>query len=108
MNDKVMFYDTDIDIFFSDFGVDAILKSQIEPEKTIKVIFTAKGQALEILDSSIGVETTKPIALCKSSDVETVAHNDIIEISGKEYYVISILPDGTGITTLGLSEDSNE
>jgi len=108
MNDKVMFYDADIDIFFSDFAVDAILKSQIEPDKPIKVIFTAKGQALEIFDNSIGVETTKPVAICKSSDVEKVAHNNIIEISGKQYYVISILPDGTGTTTLGLSEDANE
>ena len=103
-----MFYDSDIDIFFSDFAVDAILKPQIEPERTIKVIFVLKEQALEIFDNNIGIETTNPVALCKSSDVETIAHNDILEINGKEYYVTSIVSDGTGTTTLGLSEDANE
>lgn len=56
--------------------------------------------------ASLGVETSAPIALCKSSDVESAAHNDTLTISGTVYRITGIHPDGSGITTLILSRDA--
>lgn len=40
--------------------------------------------------------------LCKSSDVSAVAEGETVTISGSDYTVTDIQPDGTGVTMLML------
>ena len=48
------------------------------------------------------VETTGPVCQAKSADVSTVVQGTSIEIGATTYTVVSVQPDGTGVTTLGL------
>lgn len=93
---------SDLDIFFSSdgFAVQATYEGRI-----INVIFDSEYQALEMLGGGVGVESSSPSALCKTSDVSNAKHGDTLTISGTTYYVTGVQPDGTGITRLLLSKD---
>lgn len=97
-----MFYDDDIDIFFSDFAIDAVYTPVSGKAKTIKIIFSRDYR--EMVDELVGVEGIVSSAICKSADMPDVSHNDILEINGETYYIIGVQPDDSGITTLLLSK----
>lgn len=90
-----MFYDSDMDVFVSDFSVAATFGAA-----TIKVVFDNSYRVL--VD---GVESAAPAATCKSSDVAAAVHGSIITINSSAYKIISIHPDGAGTTLLVLSKD---
>jgi hypothetical protein len=50
------------------------------------------------------VECERPLLVCRTSDVSSVAHDDSLTTGGVSYLVKGIQPDGTGITTLVLEE----
>lgn len=86
---------TDLDTMIDtdDFAVSATLGAA-----TIRVIFdNAYAEDLEITG-------TNPIATCKASDVATASRGDTITISGTDYTIQNIQPDGTGETLLILDE----
>lgn len=56
--------------------------------------------------ASLGIETNKPTALCKSSDVASAVHGDTMVIGSTTYKIIGIQPDGTGITIVILSKEA--
>lgn len=93
-----MFYEQDLDEFFTDFGETAILADGTE----ITVIFDAGFK--EALPMDISIESTKPTATVKTDDIEGMVHGNTMEIRGTIYMVVGIQPDGTGITTVILSE----
>lgn len=84
------------DVFFNtdEFADSAILNGTT----TISVIFDNGFAAAQ------GVEATAPTALCISTDVASVAHNNTLEIDGTTYYVVGIQPNGD-TTLLILSEE---
>ena len=55
-------------------------------------------------DSGVGVETTQPVITVQTSKVPGIAHGDVIAISGINYNVIGIRPDGTGISEIALEK----
>ena len=55
-------------------------------------------------DAGVGVETTQPVITVQTSKVPGIAHGDVIEISGINYNVIGIRPDGTGISEIALEK----
>jgi hypothetical protein len=79
--------------FFSltDFAVPAVVRG-----RTINVIFD------EQYVDALGVESSQPAATCSSTDAEDVDQNDMITISGREFRIIGVQPDGTGVTVLRL------
>ena len=89
----------DLDVYLSDFGEDASFSRQGGAPSTIKVLFDN-----DFL-TTLGVETSGPSALCKSSDVSAAAHGDTLEIGGVTYNITGIQPDGTGFTLLILSRE---
>lgn len=94
-----MFYDTDLDTFLDEFGTDATYNSGI-----IRVIFDAPGSLKEV--GGITVQIDAPEATAKTSDVSGAAKNSQIVIGGTTYYMTTKpVPDGTGFSTLYLSED---
>lgn len=97
--------DPDIDAFFSTdvFGQMATYTRTGYPAISILVIFDAPGSILPLADGT-EVETTAPKVLCRTDDVPSVSHGDTVTVDSKAYKVIGISPDGTGITTLTLSE----
>ncbi len=76
------------------------------PSVSIPVILEAPG-ANASLAGGMEYETASPKVLCRTADVPKVSHGDAVTIDAKPYKVIGISPDGTGITTLTLSEDTD-
>jgi hypothetical protein len=90
----------DLDIFFNseEFAVDVTYNAA-----TIQGIFDAEFSSA--VEGEMGVESTVPQVLLKTSDVPSVAHNETMTINSVVYKVIGIQPDGTGMTLILLSED---
>ncbi len=87
---------TDLDdVFFNndDFSVDVTYKLA-----TIQGIFD--NEFFESVDDSVGVETTAPKVIVKSSDVVGAVHGETMTINTIDYKIIGIQPDGTGITEI--------
>ena len=100
-----MDFDSDLDIFLSDFAVDATYTPAGGTAKTIKSIFDSEYITMSPA-GDIGVESVSPAAYCKTSALTGAKHGDTLVISGTTYYIVGIHPDGTGITILILSRDS--
>ncbi len=90
----------DLDIFLDDneFAANVILNSV-----TIQGIFD--NEFLEAVEGEMGVETTIPQVMVKSSDIASAVHGDTMTINSVVYNIIGIQPDGTGMTLILLSED---
>jgi len=86
---------TDLDTFFNtdEFAVNATINSE-----TVNGVFD--NEYIE----DIEVSGTSPVFTCKTSDVNDVSQDDPVTIDGTGYHVVSIEPDGTGITKLVLEE----
>lgn len=100
------FTDIEISAFFDPIlTVDAVFTPAGGIGTIIKVIFNKEYQTIEMLSGGVGVESSGPVATCKTSDVSGAKHGDTLAISGTTYYISGVQPDGTGITKLLLSED---
>lgn len=95
------FLTDDLSIFTStnDFAAAAALNGTT----AINVIFDAAYEAINLQTGE--VEGTAPVAICKESDVSGVSHGDTLLVNGTTYHIRGVRPDGTGLTTLILSED---
>ncbi|MDF1536070.1 MAG: hypothetical protein P1S46_06140 [bacterium] len=72
----------------------------------IPIIFDLVNEPIE---TNLGVvEALGPTAICRSADVEGIAHDDVFTIpvdgTRTRYKVVGIEPDGLGLTTLVLME----
>ncbi len=76
--------------------------------KPIRVIFSNEYSAPEGA-GIIGVSSSVPVAICKTSDVSGVARDDtlalVVDGATVTYKIKEFMPDGTGMTTLLLSRD---
>jgi len=90
----------DLDIFLNEneFAVDITYQAA-----TIQGIFDAEFSSA--VEGEIGIESTVPQVLVKTTDVPSVAHGQTMTINAVVYNIIAIQPDGTGMTLILLSED---
>ncbi len=90
----------DLDIFLNsdEFAVDVTYNSA-----TIQGIFD--DEFTSAVEGEMGIESSVPQVLVKTSDVPNVAHNETMTINSVVYNVIGIQPDGTGMTLILLSQD---
>lgn len=87
----------------ADFGVSATYTPAGGSASSITVIFDRDYQAVD--GGSIQFATTEPMAMCRTSDVSGAAQGDALVVSGVDYTIQVVMDDGTGMTTLALSED---
>jgi hypothetical protein len=68
---------------------------------TINVIFNKEYFAI---DPGLGVdvESTQPVVTGQSSDMTNVDNEDSITIDSVSYNIVSVQPDGSGVTSLVL------
>ena len=93
----------DLDMLFVDLGLTAQVMIATYLAGEISVLYEAPGKVPSLFDNSY--ETSAPAAIVKSSDVDdlNIAHGGKLIISGATWYVIGIMPDGSGLTRLTLS-----
>lgn len=98
-----MFYDDDIDAFFSDFAEDVTyVESGVAATTTIDAIFDSPGSVITIGRVTMIIES--PQVRLKSTDVPNISGDDKFIIRGVTYKVTNATNDGTGITTVILAE----
>ncbi len=97
-----LFYEADIDVFFSDFAVDALLTSVGAGTKTIKVIFDKNGFSINPYTGEVANEG--PEAQAKTTDVNGTVHKETLAIAGIVYEILEVIHDGNGFTTLKLNK----
>ena len=93
LSDLPTFLDTD------DFAVSITYNST-----SIAGIFDDEYRGVNQLTGEI--EATAPQVIVKTSDVVGVAHGAVMVINSATFYVINIMQDGTGLTTILLSKDA--
>ncbi len=70
---------------------------------TIKGIFDNSFEAIDLDENS--VENTQPQVIVRTSDITGLKQGDIFIINSISYNVTGIHADGTGLTTVLLSQD---
>lgn len=93
------FYQDDIAGMLSDFGETLYVPGG----NAINAIFQNEYEAQYVY--GVEIDSSAPVAVCKSSDVSHVQVGSMINRDSNTYYVQSIQSDGTGVTVLVLSED---
>ena len=89
-------------IMLSDFGVDATYTPGGGSPVTIKTILLNDYYAVET--GSVSVEMNQPIAVIRTADAPSIAHDDTMVINAIVYKVKNIRPDGTGISEIQMEE----
>ena len=71
-------------------------------DKTAAINGILDTEFVEIPGQDMSAESKSLLFTGRSIDLVDAVHNSMIESAGRIYKVISVEPDGTGITTLGL------
>jgi len=82
-----MAFTESLDIFFSDFGEDAVWKGSVSVKAIFDNAFNLSGGV---------VESTGPAVQVKTDDVDGIAHGDSFYVRSTDYLVRGIEPDVTG------------
>ena len=89
--------------FLADFGVTDATFTDVSAGSSSTISALLKNEySLEDVGGEVGVETSTPVAIVRSSDVNNVAQGDTIAISGTTYTIVEVQPDGEGMTNLRL------
>ena len=90
--------------FLKDFGVsDATYRDTSAGISATIYALLRKEYLEEVAGGEVGVESSAPFALVRTSDVPNVVQGDQITISGTTYTIWDVEPDGEGMTDLRLS-----
>ena len=99
----------DLNVFFNsgDFGASAIYTPEGGSASIITVLFDKPFNSVP-MDGESDIESNTPTALCKTSDVSSVAHGDALVVNSTTYSVVGVQADfGSGYqgTTLLILEE---
>ena len=89
--------------FLKDFGVTDATFTDTSAGTTATITALLRNEYLEVeVEGEVGVESSAPFALARTSDVPNIAQGDTLQISGTTYTVVEVQPDGEGMTDLRL------
>lgn len=87
----------DLTPFFDDFAIEVDFKGT-----KFQGIFENDFDVVDV--GNVVVDSSSPKLLCQSVDVALVKTDDSLKINGEFFSVVSIQPDGTGVTNIILQE----
>ncbi len=93
------------DVFLADFSKPVILHTSAGDIETNGIYDDA------FFDSSVGeivLDTTQKRLLCKDCDLGTLKREDNVTIECQRFEVLQIQPDGTGFSTILLTDVTND
>lgn len=93
------------DIFIADFGRPVILHTDAGDIETTGIYDDA------FFDSSVGeivLDTTQKRLVCKDCDIGTLKREDQVTMDCGTFEVLQIQPDGTGFSTILLTDVTND
>lgn len=101
----------DLSLFVKDFGVTVTVTRGAVVLRTIKAIFDDAPFTTAVYDRSFydekhydaSVTGSNPVLQCLASDAADLRLNDKATLAGKDYFVATIEPDGTGMCFVNLS-----
>lgn len=98
-----MDYDADLLAMLntSEHGSDATIIIAGGPSVAVQGIYVADYFEVQT-GTSMGVESTQPGFICRSSDVQGVRHGDTLTIGADTFTIVGIKPDATGKVELVL------
>ena len=89
--------------FLKDFGVTDATFSDTTDGTIATITALLRNEYLEVeVEGEVGVESSAPSALARTSDVPNIAQGDTLLISGTTYTVVEVRLDGGGMTGLKL------
>ena len=90
--------------YLKDFGVSGCTFTDVSTGTTASIHALLRKEYLEEeAGGEVGVESSAPFALVRTSDVPNVVQGDTIAISGTTFTIWAVEPDGEGMTDLRLS-----
>lgn len=92
-----------LDVFFSGLDNTEILLALPTGTKIVRGYFDNA-----FFDSAVGevvLDSTQPRFQCKESDVAGIPRETACKVEGKDYTVMEIQPDGTGLATVTLAHE---
>lgn len=92
-----------LNIFVQRFGQPVTFTLADECERRITAIFDDS-----FFDSNVGetvLDTTQPRLTCRTSDLQGIPLESIVEVGGKIYSVVKFQPDGTGMSVVILAHE---
>ena len=98
--------DADRATMFADFDAPVLFSPGVtwpdQNDKTATINGILDSEFVEIPGQDMTAESRSLLFTGRSIDLVDAVHNSMIESADRIYKVISVEPDGTGITTLGL------
>ena len=83
------------------FAVRVLFKTAAGSSRTIVGIFEEGFHASEF--GRMSLETTDPRFVCQTSQANGIERGDIATANRREYDVLSVHPDGTGVSVVNLA-----
>ena len=96
-----MDFAADLDIFFIDCGLDAVVDDGTPDGRPVRLIFDRPYARAPGFEGAL--ESVAPQAVLTDAAAAGIAQNDRLTIAGADYYVLTREPDGAGLTVLILS-----
>ena len=91
----------DLDAFFND--EELAVEVMKEDTNTFNAIHDGKATLKDL--SSGEIIQTSPKLVAKASDVVGLGQGDMLTVEDTQYFIRGILPDGTGVVEIELTED---
>ena len=89
--------------FLKDFGVTDCTFTNISAGTNATITALLRKEYVEVeVEGEVGLESNAPFAFFRTSDVPNIQQGDAFGISGTIYTVVEVMPDGEGMTDLGL------
>ena len=82
----------DLSDFFSlnEFAIEASSTPSGGSASTINIIFDKPFSSVPLDTGELDIESNSPSAICKGSDVPSVAHGDVLIINSVTYHVVGV------------------